>query len=100
MTTLNSNVVDIRNQGLQSLAVSSTSASKQVQEHGIYDIWCATEVSIVIRDSSSFALTATTGYILRANNTVPFAIDSGQYIIAITASASDTLYFMKVGNKS
>ena len=93
---LTQNTVDIREEVLSTLSVSSTSASKQILENGIHDLWCATDVFIRIGGSVA-AVTTTTGYLLRANNTVPFAISKGDYIVAITASASDTLYHIKTG---
>jgi hypothetical protein len=93
-----SDAVDIQSQKTQSLAVSSTAAVVQAQESGVFDLWCATEVAISIGPSSVATVTATTGYLLRANNTVPFKVTKGNYIQAITASASDTLYFQKTGN--
>jgi hypothetical protein len=95
-----SDVVDIRNRKPLSLAVTTAAALKQVGCSGIYDMWCATEVAIRISTSNEASLTATTGYILRANNSVSFIIDANQYIQAITASGSDTLYFHKVGESS
>jgi hypothetical protein len=77
------------------LSVSGTAAQTSAfTVPGMYDVWCDVDVYLKI-DTTANDVTTSSGYLLRANNTVPFKIDDGDKLGAITAS-SGTLRFHKV----
>jgi hypothetical protein len=61
-------------------------------QDGIYDLWsdvdCYVKIAVTAND-----VTTSTGYLLRANNTLAFFVNSGRKIGAITASGTGNLYF-------
>ncbi len=78
-----------------SLAVSDTGAHTAALAAGIYDVWCAVDCYIKVGATAS-DVTTSTGYLLRANNTVPVVVPSLEKLGGITSAASDTLYYHRV----
>lgn len=51
---------------------------------GLYDIWCDVDVYIKVATTAN-DVTTSTGYLLRANNTIPLVVGDGEKIGAIGA---------------
>lgn len=79
-----------------SLAVSNIGAQTAALDGGLYDIWCDVDVFLKVATTAS-DVTTSTGYLLRANNTVPLLIPQDlEKIGAITSAATGTLRYHKV----
>jgi hypothetical protein len=77
------------------LSVSGTAAQTSAfTVAGMYDVWCDVDVYLKVATTAN-DVTTSTGYLLRVNTTVPFKIDDGDKLGAISAS-SGTLRFHKV----
>lgn len=74
------------NARIADLAVSAVAAQTAALDGGIYDIWCDVNVWLKI-DTVANDVTTSTGYLLRANTTVPFAVSDGEKIGAIAGAA-------------
>lgn len=99
-----SDVVDIKGHTQGNLAISSVAAQTAALASGlsvvqsvIYDVWSDVDCYIKVAATANDVTTAT-GYLLRANNTMPIVIRPDDKIGAITSSASGTLYFHRIGN--
>jgi hypothetical protein len=80
--------VDIEGDAQGQLATSTSGAHTAALTEGIYDIWATAD--------SASDVTTSTGYLLRANQTIPFFVTQGNKIGAILASGSDTLRYHRV----
>jgi len=91
--------VDIADSEQIRVAITSTSATATTNIAGAYyDVWSDVDVYVKVSRASASTVTATTGYLLRAGNTVPFGIRDGYQIGAIAASANGTLVLHKSWN--
>lgn len=63
-------------------------------EGGLYDLWCDVDVYLKVGTTAN-DVTTSTGYLLRANTTVPFIIGAGDRLGGI-AGSSGTLRYIKV----
>jgi hypothetical protein len=79
------------------LSISSSAAQTAALPEGRYDIWSDIDCFIKISTDATTGLTTSTGYLLRANNTVTFFVRDDHKIGAVTASASGTLSAHRVG---
>lgn len=87
--------VKLKGNSQGSLSVSGTAAQTSAfVGNGLYDIWCDVDVYLKSATTSS-DVTTSTGYLLRANTTVPFVIGDGDTLGAI-AGSSGTLRYHKV----
>ena len=87
--------VDIENDSQGQVSTSTTGAQSAVLSEGIYDIWVAVDTYIKIASTAS-DVTTSTGYLLRANQTIPFFVSTGNRIGAILAASTDTLRYHRV----
>src|SRR5262245_23148834 len=78
------------------LSTSTSGAQTAVLAEGIYDVWASADTFIKIAATAS-DVTTSTGYLLRANNTVSIFIRAGSRIGAILASSTGTLDAHMVG---
>lgn len=93
-----SDAVDIQGRAQVRLAVSAAAAATAVLPEGIYDLWTEgtagdtwIKVAPVAND-----VTATTGYLLRAANTISFLVRKDCQVGAI-ATGSGTLVLHMIG---
>lgn len=80
------------------LSVSGTGAQTSAfagNTDGMYDLWSDVDVWIKVSPGTASDVTTGTGYLIRANTTVPVKIDDGDKIGAIAGGAG-TLRFHKV----
>ena len=90
-TTLKGNV-----QGALSVsATGAQTAAIAAGADGIYDMWCDVDVWVKVSQGTSSDVTSGTGYLLRANTTIPVKLDDGDKIGAIAGGAG-TLRYHKV----
>lgn len=93
-----SEVIDIQGEVQVSTAFSTTATATVGFEEGVFDIWADQDCYIeVIASGASAAVTSSTGYLLRANNTVPLAIRRNSMMGVVRSTASGTLYAFKTG---
>ncbi len=78
------------------LSVSGTAAqtSAITDGGGMYDVWADIDVYVKVAPTAN-DVTTSTGYLIRANNTVPVLVGDGDRIGAI-ASGSGTLRYHRV----
>lgn len=97
MPTQVSDAINIRDTAQSQLALSTTAAqTAAIETPGIYDLWCDVNCYVKI-NSTANDVTTSTGYLLLANNVVPFTIGKGDKIGAIVAAGTGTLSYQKVG---
>jgi len=92
-----SDYIDIFGQAQASFPYTGTAAqSSAIGRTGIYDIWSDQDCYIKVATTAD-DVTTSTGYLLRANNTITMLVRETHKIGAIRSSASGTLYYHKVG---
>lgn len=68
------------------LSVSAVAAQTAALPEGIYDVWCTVDVYLKI-DPTANDVTTATGYLLRANTTIPILVRLNSKIGAIAGGA-------------
>lgn len=87
--------IAIKNNSQSQLSVSGVAAQTPVlTEAGMYDVWSDVDVYLKVGPTAN-DVTTSTGYLLRANTTIPIKADDGDKIGAIAGGAG-TLCFHKV----
>ena len=64
-------------------------------DDGIYDLWADVDVWVKVSQGTASDVTSGTGYLIRANTTVPVKFDDGDRLGAIAGGAG-TLRYHKV----
>lgn len=77
--------------GAQSVALSVDA----IPGAAVYDVWADVDCYIKIATTANNVTTAT-GYLLRANNTIPVIVPTASKIGAITSGAAGTLAYHRV----
>jgi len=80
------------------LSVSGTGAQTSpfaAGADGVYDLWCDVDVWIKVSQATASDVTSGTGYLIRANTTIPVKFDDGDKLGAIAGGAG-TLRYHKV----
>lgn len=77
------------------IALSTTAAQSAALDEGIYDVWSTVDTFIRVNPTAN-DVTAATGYLLRANVTVPLYVRSGSKIGGILSSGTGTLSYHRV----
>lgn len=77
-------------------AQSSALTVSKLPGAGLYDVWADVDCFVKVSATDASDVTTSTGYLLRAGNTVPHIIPSGSKIGAITSGATGTLRFHRV----
>lgn len=102
MSTITTNIMDgvvLAGNSQGTLSVSGTAAHTSALTPGRYDLWCPVDVYIKIAATAN-DVTTSTGYLLRANNTLANVIipntPSGMRLGGITAGSASTLSYHKV----
>lgn len=88
--------VDIEVHTQANFAITAAAAQSSALDEGIYDLWTTTDCYVKVAPTAN-DVTTSTGYLLRAGSTVPFAIRKGSNIGAITSGAAGTISFHRVG---
>ena len=96
MSKFVSDVIRIGGYAQQTLSLSTTAAQTGQLREGIYDLWCDEDCYIKCAADSS-DVTTSNGYLLRANNTIPIAIERNERLGGIVASGTATLSYHRVG---
>lgn len=86
--------VDLEGYAQASTSVSAIAAQTAALAEGIYDVWCDVDVYLKVAPTAN-DVTTSTGYLLRANNTVSVLIRKNSKIGAIAGGAG-TLRYHKV----
>ncbi len=77
------------------VSLSTTAAQSAALTGGIYDVWSDVDCYIKINATAN-DVTTSTGYLLRANNTVPIIVPDQEKIGGILASGTGTLSYHRV----
>ena len=93
----NSETVDIWGTLPGTVAISSTGADADDLPEGIYDVHTDTDCYVKIHATDASDVLTTTGYLLLAGTVVSFLVRNTHHLGAVTASASGTLRYQKVG---
>jgi hypothetical protein len=88
--------VQIEGYSQGTVSISGTGAQSAALEIGQYDLWSDVDCWIKIAEGTASDVTSSTGYLLRANNTITFDIRDQRKIGAIAGGAG-TLRYHKVG---
>lgn len=87
--------IKLRDNSQAQLSVSGTASQTGVfASDGMYDVWADIDVYVKVAPTAN-DVTTSTGYLIRANNTVPVLVGDGDRIGAI-AAGSGTLRYHKV----
>ena len=78
------------------LSISAVGAQTAALPIGVYDLWSDVDCWIKIHQTLASDVTSSTGYLLRANNTVAFNVRD-QRVIGAIAGGAGTLRYHKVG---
>lgn len=87
--------IDIENDAQGQVSTSTVGAQSAALAEGVYDVWATVDSYIKVAASAS-DVTTTTGYLLRANQTIPLWVSNGNKIGAVLASGTDTLRYHRV----
>lgn len=87
--------IDIEGEAQATLAVSTSEAATAALTEGIYDLWSDVDTWLKVGTTVT-GVTSSTGYLLRANNTIPLFVRQSSKIGAIAGGAG-TLRYHKVG---
>lgn len=87
--------IDIEGNAQAQLSLSTTAAQTAALTEGIYDIWCDVDCYIKVAPTAD-DVTTSTGYLLRADNTVPLIVRKDSKIGGIVASGTATFSYHKV----
>mgnify|MGYP007131755101 CR=1 FL=1 len=86
--------VSLEGRAQTQITISASATASVALNNGVYDVWCSIDcylkVGLVPND-----VAVSTGYLLRAGNTVPLFVDQDRKIGAI-ASSTATLCFHQV----
>lgn len=77
------------------VALSTTAAQSAALDAGEYDVWSDVDCYIKVAATAN-DVTTSTGYMLRANNTVPVIVPSQEKLGGIVASGTGTLTYHRV----
>lgn len=86
----------VQGQVVVSVAEASSVALNANGDGGVYDLWCDVDVWILVAPTTP-GTTNATGYLIRANTTIPVWVKSGWKIWAIAGGAG-TLRYMRTGH--
>lgn len=87
--------IDLFGNAQGTVSLSTTGAQSAALAEGLYDVWCADDVYIKI-DPTASDVTTSTGYLLRAGNTIPLIVRQSHKIGGVLASGTSTLCYHKV----
>lgn len=96
MSKFVADVVILKGHSQSQLSLSTTGAQTAKLTEGVYDVWCDKDCYIKVGTTAD-DVTPSTGYLLRANNTVPIAIEKDDRIGGIMTSSTATLCIHRVG---
>lgn len=77
------------------VSLSTAAAQSAALTDGIYDVWCDVDCYIKVAATAN-DVTTSTGYLLRANNTIPVIVPDQEKIGGIVASGTGTLTYHRV----
>jgi molybdopterin biosynthesis enzyme len=90
-------VVDIKNNTTVQITTGAAAAKGSALVEGVYDVWSTQDTWVAVIDATATpAVTLLTGYLVRANNTVSFAVRNGDTFDTLAGGAG-TLNVAKVG---
>lgn len=78
-----------------SVSTSTTAAQSSALTGGVYDVWSSVDTYIKVNATAN-DVTTSTGYLLRANNTVPVIVPDQEKLGGILSSGTGTLYYHRV----
>lgn len=79
----------------QLVLAAATAGSTGALAEGLYDIWATTDVFVKIAPvANAVDVTAVTGYLIRANNTVSVLVRNGSKINALSVAGGTLSYHM------
>lgn len=78
-----------------SISISGTAAQSSALTGGIYDVGSTVDCYVKVNATAN-NVTTSTGYLLRANNTIPLIVPDQEKIGAITSGATGTLTYHRV----
>lgn len=88
--------IDIEDWSQGSISLTTTVAFAAPGDgEGIYDVWCAVDCYVHVGPDAA-SLTTSTGYLLRAGNTIPLMVRKNSGIGGILASGANTLYYHRI----
>jgi hypothetical protein len=87
--------IDIEGYSAATVSSATTAAQSGVLNEGVYDLWCTADTYVKVAPTAN-DVTSGTGYLLRANNTVPFIVRTNSRIGCIMSTATGTLSYHRV----
>lgn len=90
-----SDAVSLSGYSQGTVSLSTVAAQSAALTGGVYDIWSDVDCYIKIAATAN-DVTTSTGYLLRANNTIPIIVPDQEKLGGIVASGTGTLTFHRV----
>lgn len=91
-----SDSVSLHGKAQATFTLSTTADQGSALLSGIYDVWSDVDCFVKVSEAASTGLTTSTGYLLRANNTVAMDIPDQKKIGAIVAAGTGNIYYHRV----
>ena len=91
-----SDLIDLEGYAQGSVSSATNAAQSAALNEGVYDLWCDQDSYIKIATTAN-DVTSSTGYLLRANNTITCVVRTNSKIGAIMSATAGTLKYHQVG---
>lgn len=90
-----SDAISLSGHSQGTVSLSTTAAQSAALTGGVYDIWSDVDCYIKVAATAN-GVTTSTGYLLRANNTIPILVSDQEKLGGIVASGTGTLSYHRV----
>lgn len=87
-----SDAISLSGNAQGSVSLSTTAAQSAALTGGVYDVWSDVDCYIKVAATAN-DVTTSTGYLLRANNTIPIIVPDQEKLGGIVASGTGTLSY-------
>lgn len=77
------------------VSITTAAAQSSALAGGIYDVWSDVDCYIKVNATAN-DVTTSTGYLLRANNTIPLIVPNQEKLGGIVSAGTGTLYYHRV----
>lgn len=90
-----SDAISLSGNAQGTVSLSTTAAQSAALTGGVYDVWSDVDCYIKVAATAN-DVTTSTGYLLRANNTIPIIVPDQEKLGGIVASGTGTLSYHRV----
>lgn len=90
-----SDAISLSGNAQGTVSLSTTASQSAALTGGVYDVWSDVDCYIKVAATAN-DVTTSTGYLLRANNTIPIIVPDQEKLGGIVASGTGTLSYHRV----